>query len=142
MAEYKELDAGGSSIFFQFFICIVETGKSGTYYFSGRQYPMEQKCIPGICCLGGGKSRISYDYFLPHYGNPWLFQLCGNGNPAYVSSGAGICDLFLWMSGEEEKVQKCDYSGLFCYDPAWMCRAGGGGTKSDTRFAIVHILVT
>ena len=53
--------------------------------------------------------------------------------------GKGLDALLINNVGEEEKVQKCDYSGLFCYDPAWMCRAGGGGTKSDTRFAIVHI---
>lgn len=142
MAEYQELDAGGIPISFQFSVFVVEARKSGVYHFFSRQYTLEQKCIPGVCCLGGGKGRIFYDYFLPQHGSPWLFQLCGNGNPAYVSFGAGVCDLFLWMSGEEKKVQNGDHGGLFCLDSAWLCRTGGGGAKSDARFAIVHILVT
>lgn len=142
MAEYQELDAGGIPISFQFSVFTVEARKSGVYHFFSRQYTLEQKCIPGICSLGRGKGRIFYDYFLPQHGSSWLFQLHGYGNPAYVSSGAGLCDLFLRMSGEKKEVQNGDHGGLFCPDSAWLCRAGGGGAKSDTRFAIVHILVT
>ena len=59
-----------------------------------------------------------------------------------VAMGIPHMFLFLWMSGEEKKVQNGDHGGLFCLDSAWLCRAGGGGAKSDARFAIVHILVT